>query len=331
MVFNNVPLGIMHFDGGGRVTACNEPLLSILGIHRQILIGWRLLELTDPHIVSAVKNTLDGNVGHYEVTLRAVTADKRMTPVMINFAPIASEAGEITGGVGIVQDLTEQKQIERVFLHDIMNTAMAIQGFSELIAEGADSDEERSHFISRIHSLSNKIVDEINTHRHLITTERADIKLDIKTINTREFIKELYDAYNRKDILTDRRKEGQADRLLTIAEDCAETEFKSDKTLLGRVLGNMIKNAVEASEGGQTVTVGCREEGDKVAFWVHNQTRIAPEIQEQLFSRSVTTKGTGRGLGTYSMKNLTEKYLKGEISFSSTESEGTTYIVRYPR
>lgn len=50
----------------------------------------------------------------------------------------------------------------------------------------------------------------------------------------------------------------------------------------------------------------------------------------QIFNRSFSTKSTGRGLGTYSMKYLTEKYLRGEMSFTSVEGEGTTFLARYP-
>ena len=35
--------------------------------------------------------------------------------------------------------------------------------------------------------------------------------------------------------------------------------------------------------------------------------------------------------GTYSIKLLTEKYLKGEVSFASAEGTGTVFTVRYPR
>jgi sensor histidine kinase regulating citrate/malate metabolism len=54
------------------------------------------------------------------------------------------------------------------------------------------------------------------------------------------------------------------------------------------------------------------------------------EIQQQLFTRSVSTKGAGRGLGIYSMKYLTETYLHGSVSFISTKEKGTIFTVSYP-
>ncbi|MBK8046925.1 MAG: hypothetical protein IPK16_07250 [Anaerolineales bacterium] len=54
------------------------------------------------------------------------------------------------------------------------------------------------------------------------------------------------------------------------------------------------------------------------------------DIQLQVFQRSFSTKGNGRGLGTYSMKLLTERYLQGEVGFVSTPESGTTFFARFP-
>ena len=54
------------------------------------------------------------------------------------------------------------------------------------------------------------------------------------------------------------------------------------------------------------------------------------EVQLQVFQRSFSTKGTDRGLGTYSMKLLSERYLHGSVSFTSTPEEGTIFRARYP-
>ena len=50
----------------------------------------------------------------------------------------------------------------------------------------------------------------------------------------------------------------------------------------------------------------------------------------QVFQRSFSTKGSGRGLGTYSMRLLTEHYLRGSVGFTSSAAEGTTFFASYP-
>jgi len=57
---------------------------------------------------------------------------------------------------------------------------------------------------------------------------------------------------------------------------------------------------------------------------------MSEAVRWQVFRRSFTTKGKGRGLGTYSMKVLTERYLEGEIDFISEPDQGTTFYARYP-
>ena len=54
-------------------------------------------------------------------------------------------------------------------------------------------------------------------------------------------------------------------------------------------------------------------------------------IRLQIFQRSFSTKGAGRGLGTYSVKLLSERYLKGAVGFRSTHAEGTRFFARYPK
>jgi signal transduction histidine kinase len=105
----------------------------------------------------------------------------------------------------------------------------------------------------------------------------------------------------------------------------------SDPALLSRVLTNLVKNALEASAVGEIVTLTCRSWGEFVEFSVHNPSVMPPEVRRQIFQRSFSTKGAGRGLGTYSVKLLTERYLGGTVDFDSVEGEGTTFRARYPR
>jgi signal transduction histidine kinase len=58
---------------------------------------------------------------------------------------------------------------------------------------------------------------------------------------------------------------------------------------------------------------------------------MAPEVQARIFQRSFSTKAQrGRGLGTYSMKLLGERYLGGAVSFVSAAGTGTVFSVTLP-
>jgi sensor histidine kinase regulating citrate/malate metabolism len=63
---------------------------------------------------------------------------------------------------------------------------------------------------------------------------------------------------------------------------------------------------------------------------VHNPGHIPEQVQLQIFQRSFSTKGPGRGLGTYCMRLIGERYLKGQITFISIEKDGITFKASIP-
>jgi signal transduction histidine kinase len=91
---------------------------------------------------------------------------------------------------------------------------------------------------------------------------------------------------------------------IEIAPFSESLSFINDESTLRRVLVNAVKNALEAAPEGSTVSIG--------------------------FGGASSAIGGNRGLGTYSMKLLTEEYLGGEVSFRSSEQEGTTFIFVIP-
>ncbi|MGK9476341.1 ATP-binding protein [Melioribacter sp. OK-6-Me] len=102
--------------------------------------------------------------------------------------------------------------------------------------------------------------------------------------------------------------------------------------MLVRSLGNLLKNTLEASKTGDTVTVKTVIGDDQIIFSVHNPAFMPQDVQMQIFNRSFSTKeGTGRGLGTYSTRLFIEKYLNGEVYFHSNEEEGTVFNIKLKR
>lgn len=97
-----------------------------------------------------------------------------------------------------------------------------------------------------------------------------------------------------------------------------------------RVLGNLLKNALEASHPGETVTLGCRRQETDIVLWCHNEGVLTKEVQAQVFRNCFSTKGAGRGVGTYGIKLLSEKYLQGRVEFVSSQETGTVFTLTFP-
>ncbi|MBF0413159.1 MAG: PAS domain-containing sensor histidine kinase [Desulfamplus sp.] len=222
-----------------------------------------------------------------------------------------------------VSDISHEKRrriLERIFFHDIMNTAVGVRGLSELLTIA--EEEQLDEFRNMIYSGSEKLVDEIKMQKDLVAAENNELQFTPVSIESIKFLKEIVDIYKRHEVAKY--------HTLVIDSTSVNVTFESDKTLLFRVIANMTKNALEASAQGGTVTIGCAQENNKIKFYVHNPSYMSQSVQLQVFQRSFSTKGAGRGLGTYSMKLLSERYLKGSVFFRSSKENGTTFFGIYP-
>jgi len=137
-----------------------------------------------------------------------------------------------------------------------------------------------------------------------------------------ELLQSVLDLYRNHEVAEGKR--------IRINSNTENVTIHSDRALLSRVLGNMVKNALEAVNQQETVKIGCLNMGGGVLFWVHNPTFMPRDVQLQVFQRSFSTKGAGRGIGTYSIKLLGERYLKGRVDFTTSEEKGTTFEIRLP-
>jgi PAS domain S-box-containing protein len=109
LVFNYSPLGLFHYDQNGIIKTCNNIFIEIIGSSREALIGLNMLKLPDEKMKEAILLSLNGEPGKFEGVYRSVTGSKS-TPVRCVFAPLKSRDGQIIGGVGVVEDITESRR-----------------------------------------------------------------------------------------------------------------------------------------------------------------------------------------------------------------------------
>lgn len=222
-----------------------------------------------------------------------------------------------------IMDISDEKRrkiLERIFFHDVLNTAGIISGITDVI-DRIEDKEVINEFMGKLSITSHKLIKEIQNQRELLQAENNELKVIYSTVNTRSFLETIIEEYTNHQAAKNRK---------IILSECEDIIFVIDDVLLGRVIGNLIKNALEASAEGDTVTLGCKVVDNHIEFSVHNPSFIPRDIQLQIFQRSFSTKGMNRGIGTYSIKLLTEKYLKGSVRFTSDEDQGTTFFVQYP-
>jgi signal transduction histidine kinase len=334
-----IPDVFMILNGQRQVVYANRTLLDLLGLQTECALGRRPGELlgcihsclseggcgTSEYCrtCGAVRAILQAQQGKRAVEECRITrqVDGEALDLRVWATPLELAGQHYT--LFAVVDISNEKRrraLERIFFHDLLNTAGGLLGFTELLKGAHDDDLEVYRGI--LHRLAERLIDEIKAQRQLAAAETGELAVSHDCLTTGDLLRDLAQLY--------RHHEVAANRKVVIAPTSEDVILESDASLLQRVLGNMVKNALEASAPGETVTLCCRADGRTAELSVHNPGVMADDVQLQVFQRSFSTKGTARGLGTYSMRLLGERYLGGKVSFSSDVSSGTTFSIRLP-
>ncbi len=268
-------------------------------------------------------DALKGVVGNGECALlRREQTEIEGLDLHVTATPITIEGESFV--VFSLRDITHEmrrRSMERIFFHDVLNLAGGINGLAEHIRTLCNCGTGNE--LEVLHTASSTLVDEIVAQRELLAAETSELEPEFTAVGVRQLLEQLRGLYANSNLAFE-----QEVRLNTPDEDI---EVFTDAHLVQRVLGNMLKNALEAGTPGDHVVLSCAEEGGDVVFTVWSRPFIPENLQDNIFRRRFSTKGEARGLGTYSMILLAERYLKGSVGFSSTEAEGTTFFLRLPK
>ena len=110
--------------------------------------------------------------------------------------------------------------------------------------------------------------------------------------------------------------------------------FKADGRRVRQVLFNLLSNAINYSEPGQTVTLAAMRRGAEVVFKVSDRGRGIPvEMIDRIFNRFETfpngSRHRGPGLGLSIVKSMVELH-KGRVLIDTAPNEGTTVTCIFP-
>lgn len=339
MMLNALPNVLMVLNRQRQVVFSNQAMFDLLRLSPDEIVGMRPGEVwgcahaaSSPggcgtseacKVCGAAQAIVASSKGAHSVQdCRIIQHDGGALDLRVWSSPIMVEGEQFL--IVTVQDISAEKRrdaLESIFFHDVLNLAGVLLGYAEMLDMTTDP-QDTARIRRTLVQTSLRLSEEISMQRDLLTAERGNLvvhPINLKSSTVMSHVLDRYRDYNFERVCT-----------LRIAPEAADVTFESDPVLVERVLGNMVKNALEASDNGQTVTINCSATDHDISFSVHNERVMPYHVKLQVFQRSFSTKGTGRGLGTYSMKLLTEQYLHGTISFSTLEAHGTTFQVTYP-
>ncbi len=330
-IIESMPDGLIALDSRDRIVACNPRALEFTAMTMDELKGNRPKDLFAGWPVDSLKER--GGISSFSYTF--LHGDGGEVPVEISGSPLLNDQGDNLGAVFLLRDLREIRAMEKQLVrsrrlaalgrmaagiaHEIRNPLGTLRGFAQYFGSRADDDASKEY--------SALMVGEVDRLNETISTllqfsrprdpefSRVDPgKLLEKTCKLLEY------DFLEKEIA------------LLLQGKCApEIHIEADGDLLLQVLLNLLKNALNASRAGDTVTLSC-ENDEKNLYITVTDTGIGMnrEEREQMFDPFFTTRKSGTGLGLAVSHQIVEQH-QGAFEVRSRPGRGTTVTVVLPR
>ncbi|GAB4372674.1 MAG: hypothetical protein Kow00128_21600 [Deltaproteobacteria bacterium] len=209
--------------------------------------------------------------------------------------------------------------------HEIKNPLTVIGGFSARLAR-RESGAQAPATVERYAKIILKEVQRLERIVQETLYFSREGVLSPRTVDLHAEIGEVLAMF------TEELAESGIEAVLDLA--AAKREITADPDQIRQVLWNLVSNAVQAMEGGGTLTVATRdsvEEGDGVILLVGDTGGGIPhDTVHNIFNPFFTTKPRGTGLGLPIVHAIVQKH-GGTIHLDNREGEGVTFSIFLPR
>ena len=229
----------------------------------------------------------------------------------------------------------ESDRLKSAFLanmsHEIRTPMNAILGFSELLEDANQDEQDKIIFIKLIRKNGDILLNLINDIIDISKIEANLLAIRKRPVHLNKFMNEV--GYHYKETIAS--KNDKNIKFLIINEIDPELTILTDEGRLRQILDNLIGNAIKFTPSG-TITLNAKREGDTVYYSVAD-TGIGISIDQQttIFERFMQAEHDqrmnfgGTGLGLAISKNLIE-LLGGSISVESEPGKGSTFYFHIP-
>lgn len=236
---------------------------------------------------------------------------------------------EITRKNGHLTDLNREKDgIMDVVAHDLRSPLNNIEGLVTILPlEGPLTNEQQQHIErikNQVYSGKNLINDLLDIHAY----GHEGTQLNLTEVSLDLYLSEIISSYN---ALLEKKSQN-----IVLDFKSQQAVIVTDKSILRRILDNLLTNAMKFSRMGTTITLACWQQNGFVKISVADQgPGISEDDQKKMFKmfQKLSARPTGgessNGLGLSIIKTLTEK-LKGTIEVKSTLGKGTEFTISLP-
>jgi len=336
------PVGIFQADRHGVCTYANGRHAEITGLGVQELMNAPWLRFVPSDHVDDFRRAWTANVASgqefaREQNLRTPSGETRW--VLARTRPLRDAAGDVTGHVGTLEDITERKRIEGLknefvstVSHELRTPLTSIHGSLGLITGGVAGPlaPKMRTLIDVAYNNSARLVRLVSDILDMDKMESGKLALALRPLQLRPFLEQAIEA-NRGFAA----KFGVQLQPLVAAEDGYVT---GDPDRLTQVIANLVSNAVKFTPRDSSVTVSLAA-GEGCGTWrvsVADQgPGIAHEFRGRIFQKFAQADGSdtrargGSGLGLVIAKGIVERH-GGRIGYDTELGKGTTFWFELP-
>ncbi len=354
-----LPQTIYELDAQGNIVFANSSGLEIFGYTQADLMkGMHFLDAVVPEDRERMMENFRVSFGQslrprqYAAEYRMLRKDGSTFPAVVYPAPIVRE-GKVVGQRGIITDISERKQDEKVLLlakeaaeeaakakaeflanmsHEIRTPMNAVIGLTDLLLS-SNLDTEQREYVETIRSSGDALLAIINDILDFSKIESGRMGLENQAFDLRSFAEEtLY-------LMASSATEKGLSLAYWIDESVPKVII-SDSTRLRQILINLLSNAVKFTEKGDVVLSIDAAMWKDGRFELHFSVKdmgigIPSNRIDELFlsfsqvDMSTTRRYGGTGLGLAISKRLVE-ILGGKIWVESKLGKGSTFHFTIP-
>ncbi|MBT4513721.1 MAG: PAS domain S-box protein [Chloroflexi bacterium] len=265
--------------------------------------------------------------------------DGSRIPALISAAPVLGPDGGVSAGIAVFQDITELKHLDEVkadFLsmitHDLRGPVSAIKGLATAAMvhageSGDDGDLLREDLVA-VNDESDRLAELVSNLLDMSRIEAGAVQLEPEETHIVDLTE---DAVRR----ATRSRVGEG-RQISVTVPVDLPLMYVDPVQIGRVLDNLISNALKYSDGPINVEATYNPDNDTLDTAVSDSgLGVAAEVQEAVFEKffRVTDagrkSGMGAGLGLAICKAIVESH-GGEIGVVSAPRQGSRFSFTLP-
>ena len=333
--FESLTSGLILVSPEGRISQMNASARSMFEISADVIGKGFREEIADKGIVEFLDRGLKAeDIEGMELTVHRGFTEKTFT---VQGALVRNEDGRTLGFVTIFNDITEQKNLDKMkssFVamasHELRTPLTAIKGFTTtLLMDDTFTRDEEKEFLQIIEHECDRL-------RRLI-----DDLLNTARIEAGESLKPNYGRFNIENLL---------DKVVVVQTQASTKHHvykrqvgELPETIVGdedkfdQILTNLLNNAIKYSPEGGDVIVHARLDGDEIEIGVEDQgIGIPADHLTKVFEKfhrvnnEDNRKIYGTGLGLFLVRHLVEDVHMGTIWVESEVGKGSTFKFRVP-